>query len=205
MALGEVGADAHALLTHHPDHVPAGRVELSWGPEDRAEQGGCALDGLDVIVDSRLGPAPKERREHRHPDEPSVICAAPTVASLGSLVASKRLFSTAGIQPFGVVTGDESQLLVALVARMRLQRGGQAMGVGNRLLRGQDRVAGGDRPDVRQVAQHPHPVGTTHAPPWSTTSQRRKGVFSLASLPEKGVRVSWRAGSSPRRSRARSR
>ena len=79
MALGEVGADAHALLTHHPDHVPAGRVELSWGPEDRAEQGGCALDGLDVVVDSRLGPAPKERREHRHPDEPSVICAALTV------------------------------------------------------------------------------------------------------------------------------
>ena len=82
MALGEVGADAHALLTHHPDHMP-GHVVMSRGlaGAQRIERSreGYALDSLDVIVDSRLGPAPKERREHRHPHEPSVICTAPTV------------------------------------------------------------------------------------------------------------------------------
>ena len=57
-----------------------------------------------------------------------------------------------------VAVGDEAQLLVALVARMRLQARRQAVRVGDPLLGGEDGVLAGLGADVGEVAQDAEPV-----------------------------------------------
>ena len=54
--------------------------------------------------------------------------------------------------------GDEAQLRVRLVARVILQGGGQAVGIGDAPLRGADRVLAGLWPDMREVTQDTEPV-----------------------------------------------
>src|SRR5690606_10921217 len=60
------------------------------------------------------------------------------------------------------VIDNEAQLFVALVARMLFQAGGQAVRIGDRLLRGEDDVAAADGANMRQVAEDTEAVHLGH-------------------------------------------